>query len=155
MIYVSASVFGVLYAILLCIVGKLYYNYYHECEEMKKNADSDKEWPLVHKLMGRNVADMRSPSTRNSKIPTSVDYTVTEQRRRESKLVQSSKAMAGVDDSRLIEDHSNSFDQDGVYGQKDGQNAENRFIKNKLGKDEQEEFNFASQTQRLGTNDLY
>lgn len=86
MIYVSASVFGVLYAILLCIVGKLYYNYYHECKEMAKNADSDKEWPLVHKLMGRNVADMNQ-SSRKSNVQATVDYTVTEQRRRESKLI--------------------------------------------------------------------
>lgn len=79
MIYVSASVFGVLYAILLCIVGKLYYNYYHECQEMAKNADSDKEWPLVHKLMGRNVQDMRNTSRSRSPISGVVDYTVSDQ----------------------------------------------------------------------------
>jgi hypothetical protein len=66
MIYVSASVFGVLYAALLCIVAKLYYNYYKECKEMEKNADSDKEWPLVHKLMGRNVNEQMRGSFRKS-----------------------------------------------------------------------------------------
>lgn len=55
MIYVSASVFAVLYAALLLIVAKLYYNYHQECKEMQRSADSDKEWPLVHKLMGRNI----------------------------------------------------------------------------------------------------
>jgi hypothetical protein len=78
MIYVSASIFGFLYAVLLCIVGKLYYNYYHECQQMAKNADSDKEWPLVHKLMGRNVQDMRN-SMKKSPLP--------DQRRKESKMV--------------------------------------------------------------------
>ena len=57
MIYISASVFGFLYAALLAIVGYLYWKYYKECQEMKKNADSEKEWPLVHKLMGRNVQE--------------------------------------------------------------------------------------------------
>ena len=90
MIYVSASVFGVLYAVLLCIVAKLYYNYYRECQEMAKNADSDKEWPLVHKLMGRNVQDTRN-SVRKNPVTNSVDYTVTEQRRRESKLFSSQR----------------------------------------------------------------
>lgn len=68
MIYVSASVFGVLYAALLCIVAKLYYNYYNECKEMAKSADQNNEWPLVHKLMGRNVSD---PARTSFKRPTS------------------------------------------------------------------------------------
>ena len=55
MIYVSASVFAVLYALLLLIVAMLYYNYVQECKEMQRSADSDKERPLVHKLMGRNI----------------------------------------------------------------------------------------------------
>ena len=57
MIYVSASVFGLLYFGLLLIVAKLYFNYKKECKEMEQNADSDREWQLVHKLMGRNMQD--------------------------------------------------------------------------------------------------
>ena len=58
MIYISASVFSVLYAALLVIVLVLYCRYHHECKEMAMSSDQDKEWPLVHKLMGRsNLSD--------------------------------------------------------------------------------------------------
>lgn len=134
MIYVSASVFAVLYAILLCIVAKLYYNYYHECQEMAKNADSDKEWPLVHKLMGRNVQDMQGISRKPPNF-SQTDYTVSEQYQRRSGLMASQRQMPAIDQSGLLDDQQDSFDTSG-----DGKRES--FFKNKLLEEKQGDLNY-------------